>query len=143
MDSQQQPPQQENPLRETLKAWIALDDQERQLREQIKAIKRDKTAHSNTILEFMRSNEVDNFALEGSSVGTINRSVRTSRPPLKRSVLRTQLLLHFSDQPQKVGEFLRSIEGIPEGGDMMSTASATQRELLVRRLPRRTMTFED
>jgi hypothetical protein len=132
-----------NQIRETLKQWIALDDQERQLREQIKGIKDKKTQFSNSILEFMRNNEVDNFALEGSGIGSINRTVRTSRPPLKRNVLRTQLLLHFADQPQKVGEFLRSIEGIQEGSDMMSTSTAVQRELLVRRLPRRSMSILD
>jgi hypothetical protein len=132
-----------NKIRETLKQWIALDDQERQLREQIKGIKEQKSGFSNSILEFMRNNEVDNFTLEGSGIGSINRTTRTSRPPLKRNVLRTQLLLHFADQPNKVGEFLRSIEGISEGGDMMSATSAVQRELLVRRLPRKTMTILD
>ena len=125
-----------NEVRDTLKTWITLDDQERDLRNQIKVLRERKTELSNSILEFMRDNEVDNFSLEGSGVGNISRSVRTSRPPLKRNVLRTQLLLHFADQPQKVGEFLRSIEGIPEGGDMMSTTTTTQKEVLTRRLPR-------
>lgn len=125
-----------NQVRDTLKQWIILDDQERELRNKVKVLREQKTELSNSILEFMRNNEVDNFSLEGSGVGNISRSVRTSRPPLKRNVLRTQLLLHFADQPQKVGEFLRSIEGIPEGGDMMSTASTTQKEVLMRRLPR-------
>lgn len=126
---------QTNQVRETLKEWITLDDQERNFREQIKVLKQKKAQLSNNILEFMRANEVDNFSLEGNGIGNISRSVRTSRPPLKRNVLRTQLLLHFADQPQKVGEFLRSIEGIPEGGDNMSVGG-TQRELLVRKLPR-------
>jgi DnaJ-domain-containing protein 1 len=129
-----------NQVRDSLKQWITFDDEERQLRQQIKAIKERKDALSRNILEFMRTNQVDNFSLEGNGVGNISRSVRTSRPPLRRNVLRTQLLLHFADQPQKVGEFLRSIEGIPEGGDNMS-AGGTQRELLIRRVPRTTMSF--
>jgi hypothetical protein len=129
-----------NQIRETMKQWIAIDDSERKLREQIKSMRDEKTKLSSVILDFMRENQVDNFNLEGNGVGNISRSVRTSRPPLKRNVLRTQLLLHFADQPQKVGEFLRSIEGIPEGADNMS-AGGTQRELLVRRIPRSTMTF--
>ena len=131
-----------NQVRDSLKQWISLDDEERQLREQIKTLKQHKTDLSQNILEFMRNNQVDNFSLEGNGVGNITRSVRTSRPPLRRNVLRTQLLLHFADQPQKVGEFLRSIEGIPDGADNMS-AGGTQRELLVRRLPRErtTMSF--
>jgi DnaJ-domain-containing protein 1 len=127
-------------VRDTLKKWIALDDAEREHRNSIKALRDQKTVLSNAILEFMRDNQVDNFSLEGSGMGNISRSVRTSRPPLKRNILRTQLLMHFADEPQKVGEFLRSIEGIPEGGDNMS-AGGTQRELLVRRVPRTTMSF--
>jgi hypothetical protein len=122
-------------IRDTLKEWISYDDQERQLRKQIKALKDKKDANSGKILEFMRDNQVDNFALEGTGVGNISRSVRTSRPALKRNVIRTQLLLQFADQPQRVAEVLRAIEGIPEGEEDMSVGG-TQKELLVRRLPR-------
>ena len=122
-------------IKDTLKEWIALDDEERQLRNQIKEIKNKKVANSGKILEFMRDNRVDNFALEGSGVGNISRSVRTSRPPLRRSLIRTQLLLQFSDQPQRVSEVLRAIEGIPEGAEDMSVGG-TQKELLIRRIPK-------
>jgi len=122
-------------VRQTLKEWVALDDQERELKKQIKTIHEQKSKNSALILEFMRSNEVDNFSLEGNGVGNISRSVRTSRPAIRRNVLRTQLLLQFADQPQRVAEVLRSIEGIPEGAEDMSVGG-TQRELLVRRIPR-------
>ena len=122
-------------VRQTLKDWISLDDQERELRNQIKEIKLKKLKNSEQILCFMRDNSVDNFSLEGNGVGNISRSVRTSRPALKRNVIRTQLLLQFADQPQRVAEVLRAIEGIPEGVEDRSVGG-TQRELLVRRLPR-------
>jgi dTDP-D-glucose 4,6-dehydratase len=122
-------------IRDTLKEWIGFDDKERELRKQIKELKEKKIKNSETILEFMRDNQVDNFALEGSGIGTVSRSVRTSRPALKRNVIRTQLLLQFADQPQRVAEVLRTIEGIPDGAEDMSVGG-TQRELLVRRLPR-------
>jgi len=124
-----------NQIREALKQWIALDDTERQIRNQIKEIRENKATLSATILEYMRENKVDNFALEGNGLGNISRSVRTSRPPLRRSELRTKLLMTFADEPQKVAEFLRSIEGIHEGEDNMS-AGGTQKELLMRRIPR-------
>jgi len=127
-------------IKDTLKEWISLDDQERQLRQQIKDLKNKKTTNSVKILEFMRDNQVDNFALEGSGVGNISRSVRTSRPPLRRSLIRTQLLLQFSDQPQRVSEVLRAIEGISEGAEDMSVGG-NQKELLIRRLPREKKTF--
>lgn len=128
-------------IRDTLKEWVSLDDQERQLRQQIKEIREKKTANSSVILEFMKDNQVDNFALEGSGVGNISRSVRTSRPPLRRNLIRTQLLLQFADQPQRVAEVLRAIEGIPEGAEDMSVGG-TQREVLMRRLPREKKTVD-
>lgn len=127
-------------IRDTLKEWVTLDDQERDLRRQIKEIREKKTANSSVILDFMKDNQVDNFALEGNGIGNISRSVRTSRPPLRRELIRTQLLLQFADQPQRVAEVLRAIEGIPEGAEDMSVGG-TQRELLVRRLPREKKTI--
>ena len=121
-------------VRQTIKDWISLDDEERKLRQQIKEIHKKKTENSGAILEYMKANEVDNFAIEGNGVGNITRSVRTSRPALKRSQIRTQLLLQFADQPQRVAEALRAIEGIPEGDDM--SVGGTQRELLSRRIPK-------
>lgn len=128
-------------MKVSLREWVSLDDQERELRRQIKEIKDKKNRNSADILSFMRDNEVDNFSLEGNGLGNISRSVRTSRPPLKRQLIRTQLLLQFADQPQRVAEVLRAIEGIPEGAEDMSVGG-TQRELLVRRLPREKKTVD-
>ena len=122
-------------VRASLREWVSLDDQERELRKQIKEIRDKKTKNTESILQFMRDNQVDNFSLEGSGVGNVSRSVRTTRPPLRRDFIRTQLLLQFADQPQRVAEVLRSIVGIPEGAEDMSVGGS-QRELLVRRLPR-------
>lgn len=130
-------------IRQTIKDWITEDEEERKLRQQIKEIHKKKIEKSAAILEFMKANEVDNFAIEGNGVGNISRTVRTSRPPLKRSQIRTQLLLQFADQPQRVAEALRAIEGIPEGDDM--SVGGTQRELLVRHVPRskKTVTLDN
>ena len=127
-------------VRESLKTWIELDDQERQLRAQIKTLRDQKSRISTDILAFMKDNEVDNFALEGNGVGTLSRTVRTSRPPLRRNLIRTQILMHLADEPQRAAEILRSIEGIPEGAEDMSVGG-TARELLVRRLPREKKTM--
>lgn len=127
-------------VRESLKTWITLDDEERHLRSQIKILKDQKNRISSDILTFMKDNEVDNFTLEGNGVGTLSRSVRTSRPPLRRNLIRTHILMHLSDEPQRAAEILRSIEGIPEGAEDMSVGG-TQRELLVRRLPREKKTM--
>ena len=118
-----------------IKEWISFDDEVRDLQKQQKVLRDKKILLSQKILEFMRENQVDNFNLEGNSTGTIARTIRQSKPPLKRQIVRTQLLLQFADQPQRVAEVLRAIEGIPEGAEDMSVGG-TQRELLSRRLPR-------
>lgn len=123
-----------NQLRETLREWIAMDDQIRALQQQIKEIRDRKTQLGTNILEFMRGNNLDNFVIDGG-IGTIARQQRTVRPALRRDVIRTQLLLQFADQPQRVAEALRAIEGIPEGADDMSVGG-TVRETLLRRVPR-------
>lgn len=116
-----------------IKEWISLDDENRELQKQQKILRDKKLMLSQRILEFMRENQVDNFNLEGGSTGTIARTIRQSKPPLKRQIVRTQLLLQFADQPQRVAEVLRAIEGV-QGDDM--SVGGTQKELLSRRLPR-------
>lgn len=123
-----------NELRESLREWIALDDQIRNLQTEIRQIRDRKNALGTRVLDYMRGNNLDNFVLEGG-IGTIARQQRTVRPPLRRDAIRTQLLLQFADQPQRVAEALRAIEGIPEGAEDMSVGG-TVRELLTRRLPR-------
>jgi len=120
-------------IKETLRSWIAIDDQIRALKTQIKVLNDQKVALGGNVLEFMQGNNLDNFVLEGSG-GSISRSVRNIRPPLRRQAIRTQLLLQFADQPQRVAEALRAIEGVQEGDDM--SVGGTQRVVLARRLPR-------
>ena len=101
----------------------------------MKEIRIEKATLGGSVLSFMRENELDDFKLEGMSTGTLSRSVRTIKPALKRNTIRTQLLIHFGDQPSKVSEALRAIEGIGEGEDAMSVG--IQKEMLTRRLPRK------
>ena len=119
-------------VKNSLKEWIELDNKERELKKQIAELKELKLKNSEKILEFMRINKVDNFAIEGNGLGNISRSVRTSKPPLRRGLIRTQLLLEFADQPQKIAAVLRNIEGVAD--DMSSTG--TTRESLIRRIPK-------
>lgn len=120
-------------IRTIIKEWVSLDDRQRELKQQVKQIQDEKNKKSESILEFMRSNEVDNFSLEGAGIGNISRSVRTTRPKLNRTQIRTKVLIQFADQPQRAAELLRMIEGV-EGEDM--SVGGTSRELLVRHIPR-------
>lgn len=125
-------------VKEALKLWIDYDDKIRNLRAEIKKLQDEKSKQGESVLLFMREHSVDDFKLEGASGGCISRSIRTIKPPIKRNTIRTQLLLHFADQPQRVSEALKSIEGLDD--DMTSTG--IQRELLTRRVPRKTKNIE-
>jgi hypothetical protein len=120
-------------IKESLRQWIAADDEIRALQAQIKSIRDRKNAAGAQVLAYMKNNDLANFVLDGPG-GTIARSERVSRPALKRSTLRQQLFLQFADQPERVAEALRAIEGILEGDDM--SVGGTKRDVLSRRLPR-------
>jgi ATP/maltotriose-dependent transcriptional regulator MalT len=121
-------------VRETLRQWISTDDEIRALQNQIKELRDRKNALGGQVLEFMRGNNLDNFVIEGG-VGTIARQQRTVRAKPGKAVVRAQLAMILADQPQRMVEVLRVLEGVPAGGED-DTNSLTTRELLTRRLPR-------
>lgn len=118
-------------VRETLKEWISVDDQIRALQAQAKALRERKNELAGDILQYMRGQNLDNFVIEGQ--GAISRQQRTSRPRPNRSMVRTQVAVLLADQPARMAEVLRAIEGVPEPGE---ADTVTTRELLTRRLPR-------
>jgi hypothetical protein len=122
-------------VRETLRAWIGIDDQIRGLQRQIKELRDRKNQLGSDVMEFMRGNNLDNFVIEGGG-GTIARQQRTTRARPNRQVVRTQVAILLADQPQRMAEVLRTIEGLPEPGQEPDAGSVVTRELLTRRLPR-------
>jgi hypothetical protein len=86
-------------------------------------------------MEFMRGQNLDQFVLEGGG-GTIARQQRTTRARPNKQVVRTQVALLLADQPQRMAEVLRTIEGLPEPGQEPDAGSVVVKELLTRRLPR-------
>ena len=122
-------------VRETLRTWIGIDDQIRVLQRQIKELRDQKNQLGGQVMEFMRGNNLDNFVIEGGG-GTIARQQRTTRARPNRQVVRTQVALLLADQPHRMAEVLRTIEGLPEPGQEPDAGSVVTRELLTRRLPR-------
>lgn len=122
-------------IRETLRQWIGIDDEIRALQTQMKTLRDRKTQLGAQVAEFMRGQNLDQFVLEGGG-GTIARQQRTTqrRPP--RQVVRTQVALLLADDPQRMAEVLRTIEGLPAPGQEPDAGSVVTREILTRRLPR-------
>lgn len=122
-------------VRDTLRQWIAADDEMRGLQAQIKTLRDRKNQLSGQVLTFMRGNNLDNFVIEGGA-GTIARQERTTRTRPTKSVVRTQIALLLADQPERMAEVLRTMEGLPAPGEEPDAGSVVTRELLTRRLPR-------
>ena len=122
-------------VRDTLRTWIGIDDQIRALQAQIKTLRDQKTQLGYQVMEFMRGQNLDQFVLEGGG-GTIARQQRTTRARPNKQVVRTQVALLLADQPQRMAEVLRTIEGLPEPGQEPDAGSVVTKELLTRRLPR-------
>lgn len=83
----------------------------------------------------MRGQNLDQFVLEGGG-GTIARQQRTTHRKPPRQVIRTQVALLLADDPSRMAEVLRTIEGRPAPGEEPDAASVVTREVLMRRLPR-------
>jgi hypothetical protein len=122
-------------VREVLRSWIALDDEARVLQAQLKELRTRKLALSQQVMEFMRGQNLDQFVLEGGG-GTIARQQRTVRARPSKQVVRTQIAILLADDPQRMTEVLRTMEGLPASGQEPDAESVTTRELLTRRLPR-------
>jgi uncharacterized protein (DUF1786 family) len=122
-------------IRDTLREWIGIDDQIRGLQAQIKALRDQKTQLGFQVMDFMKGQNLDQFVLEGGG-GTIARQQRTVRARPNKQVVRTQVALLLADQPQRMAEVLRTIEGLPEPGQEPDAGSVITKELLTRRLPR-------
>lgn len=124
-----------NQIRETLRQWIAVDDQIRGLQAQIKALRDQKVQIGQHVADFMRDQNLDQFVLEGGG-GTIARQQRTTHRKPPRQVIRTQVAMLLADDPQRMAEVLRTIEGLPAPGQEPDAGSVVTREVLTRRLPR-------
>ena len=122
-------------VREVLRSWIALDDELRVLATQAKELRTRKTALGQQVMEFMRGQNLDQFVLDGGG-GTIARQQRTTRARPNKAVVRTQIAMLLADDPQRMAEVLRTMEGLPAPGEEPDAESVTTRELLTRRLPR-------
>jgi uncharacterized protein (DUF1786 family) len=122
-------------IRDVLRQWIGIDDEIRTLLAQVKTLRERKTQLGERVTGFMREQNLDQFVVEGGG-GTIARQQRTVRARPNKQVVRTQIALLLADDPQRMAEVLRTIEGLPPPGQEPDAESVTTRELLTRRLPR-------
>jgi hypothetical protein len=122
-------------IRDALRQWIGVDDEIRALLAQVKTLRERKVQLGVQVTEFMRGQNLDQFVVEGGG-GTIARQQRTVRARPNKQVVRTQIAILLADDPPRMAEVLRTIEGLPPPGQEPDADSVVVRELLTRRLPR-------
>lgn len=122
-------------IRDTLRQWIGIDDQIRGLQAQIKELRDQKTQLGAQVTEFMRGQNLDQFVLEDGR-GTIARQTRTTHRRPGRTEVRAHVAMLLADQPDRMAEVLRTIEGVPPPGQEPDAGSVVVREVLMRRMPR-------
>lgn len=122
-------------IRDALRQWIGVDDEIRALQAQVKTLRERKVQLGQQVTEFMRGQNLDQFVVEGGG-GTIARQQRTVRARPNKQVVRTQIAILLADDPPRMAEVLRTIEGLPPPGQEPDADSVVVRELLTRRLPR-------
>lgn len=122
-------------VRDVLRQWIGVDDEMRALQAQMKTLRERKTQLGAQVTEYMRGQNLDQFVLDGGG-GTIARQQRTVRARPNKQVVRTQLAILLADDPPRMAEVLRTIEGLPPPGQEPDAGTVVTRELLTRRLPR-------
>jgi hypothetical protein len=122
-------------IRDVLRQWIGIDDEIRGLAAQAKTLRDRKTQLGLQVTEFMRNQNLHEFVVQGGG-GTIARQQRTTRTRPSKQVVRTQIAILLADDPPRMAEVLRTIEGLPAPGQEPDMDSVVTRELLTRRLPR-------
>lgn len=121
-------------IRDTLRQWIAIDDEMRALQAQMKTLRDRKVQLGGQVSDFMRGQNLDEFVLDGGG-GTIARRTRTTHRRPARQVVRTQVALLLADQPDRMAEVLRTIEGVPPPGQDPDEGSVVTSEVLMQDFP--------
>jgi seryl-tRNA synthetase len=85
--------------KETLRQWIAADDEIRALQAQIKSVRERKNMYDSSVGLCVDSNWITLSLKE--QVEQLHGQQRTVRPPLRRNAIRTQLLC--SSQTSRIG----------------------------------------
>lgn len=86
-------------LIETVKKWVQLDNQLKQLNAMSKKIRNDKKIHNQKMIDIMKANEIDNVELKD---GQIQYKKYTKREPLTQKKLLEILLHHPQLQQEQV-----------------------------------------
>jgi len=90
----------------SVKKWVKLDNELKELQKQLNIRKNEKKETSNTLMNVMRENEIDCFDLTD---GQICYSKRNVKKPITKKMLQDVLTKYYKDdalEAEKVNEFI-------------------------------------
>lgn len=115
-----------NELLNVVKNWISLDDQIKELQKRIREMKTEKKQATETLVETMKSNEIDCFEL-----GAGNKLMYTknkSKKPLSKKHLLESLSKYFQGNAEQAAHLSKFI---------MNSREETVRENIRRKIPKK------
>ncbi len=90
-----------NAIVEYVKQWVKLDNEMRQLRDEITSRRKLKENISNSLLNLMKNNEIDSFDIKN---GRLESTTRTTKKPISKKMLQNILSKYYKGDDAKANE---------------------------------------
>ena len=90
-----------NAIIEYVKQWVKLDNEMRQLRDEVTSRRKLKENISNSLLNLMKNNEIDSFDIKN---GRLESTTRTTKKPISKKMLQNILSKYYKGDDAKANE---------------------------------------
>tara|TARA_E500000178_G_scaffold326724_1_gene355212 strand:+ start:1161 stop:1517 length:357 start_codon:yes stop_codon:yes gene_type:complete len=90
-----------NAIVDYVKQWIKLDNEMRQLRDEVTSRRKLKENISNSLLNLMKNNDIDSFDIKN---GRLESSTRTTKKPISKKMLQNILSKYYKGDDAKANE---------------------------------------
>ena len=90
-----------NAIVEYVKQWVKLDNEMRQLRDELTSRRKLKENISNSLLNLMKNNEIDSFDIKN---GRLESTTRTTKKPISKKMLQNILSKYYKGNDAKANE---------------------------------------
>ena len=90
-----------NAIVEYVKQWVKIDNEMRQLRDEITSRRKIKENISNSLLNLMKNNEIDSFDIKN---GRLESTTRKTKKPISKKMLQNILSKYYKGDNAKANE---------------------------------------
>jgi len=90
-----------NTIVEYVKQWVKIDNEMRQLRDEITSRRKTKENISNSLLNLMKNNEIDSFDINN---GRLETTTRKTKKPISKKMLQNIITKYYKGDNAKANE---------------------------------------